>query len=37
MSIKAEYRDGVFAPLQEMEQPTPAKSTGFSPRVSCDG
>ena len=23
MSIKVEYRDGVFAPLQEVEGPTP--------------
>ena len=25
MSIKAEYRDGVFAPLQEVEEPTPGE------------
>ena len=25
MSIKAEYRDGVFAPLQEVEESTPGK------------
>ena len=25
MSIKAEYRDGIFAPLQEVEQPTPGE------------
>ena len=25
MSIKAEYRDGVFAPLQEVEDPTPGE------------
>ncbi len=23
MSIRVEYRDGVFAPLQEVEEPTP--------------
>ena len=23
MSIRAEYKDGVFAPLQEVEEPTP--------------
>ncbi len=25
MSIKAEYKDGVFAPLQEVEEPTPGE------------
>ena len=25
MSIKAEYRDGIFAPLQEVEQATPGE------------
>ena len=25
MSIKAEYRDGVFTPLQEVEEPTPGE------------
>ena len=25
MSIKAEYRDGVFAPLQEVEEPSPGE------------
>lgn len=25
MSIRAEYRDGVFAPLQEVEEPTPGE------------
>lgn len=25
MSIKAEYRDGVFAPLQEVERATPGE------------
>ena len=25
MSIKAEYRDGVFMPLQEVEGPTPGE------------
>ena len=25
MSIKAEYNDGVFAPLQEVEDPTPGE------------
>ena len=25
MSIKAEYRDGVFAPLQEVKAPTPGE------------
>ncbi len=25
MSIKAEYRDGVFAPLQEVKKPTPGE------------
>lgn len=25
MSIKAEYRDGVFAPLQEVEELTPGE------------
>ena len=25
MSIKAEYKDGVFTPLQEMEEPTPGE------------
>ena len=34
MSIKAEYKDGVFAPLQEVEEPTPARSIRSSPRVS---
>ena len=25
MSIKAEFKDGVFAPLQEVEEPTPGE------------
>ena len=25
MSIKAEYRDGVYVPLQEVEEPTPGE------------
>ncbi len=25
MSIKAEYKDGVFVPLQEVEDPTPGE------------
>ena len=25
MSIKAEYRDGVFTPLQEVDEPTPGE------------
>ena len=25
MSIEAEYKDGVFAPLQEVEEPTPGE------------
>ena len=25
MSIRVEYRDGVFAPLQEVEEPTPGE------------
>ncbi len=25
MSIKAEYKDGVFVPLQEVEEPTPGE------------
>ena len=25
MSIKAEYKDGVFAPLQEVEEPAPGE------------
>ena len=25
MSIKAEHKDGVFAPLQEVEEPTPGE------------
>lgn len=25
MSIKVEYRDGVFAPLQEVREPTPGE------------
>ena len=25
MSIKAEYRDGVFAPLQEVKEPAPGE------------
>ncbi len=25
MSIKAEYRDGVYAPLHEVEEPTPGE------------
>ena len=25
MSIKAEYRDGVYAPLQKVEEPTPGE------------
>ena len=25
MSIKAEYKDGVFAPLQDVEEPTPGE------------
>ena len=25
MSIKAEYKDGVFTPLQEVEDPTPGE------------
>ena len=25
MSIRAEYKDGVFAPLQEVEEPTPGE------------
>ena len=25
MSIKAEYRDGVFVPLQDVEEPTPGE------------
>ena len=25
MSIKAKYRDGVFAPLQEVEEPIPGE------------
>ena len=26
MSIKAEYRDGVFVPLQEVKEPTPGET-----------
>ena len=25
MSIKAEYKDGVFVPLEEVEEPTPGE------------
>ncbi|WP_419166646.1 hypothetical protein [Candidatus Palauibacter sp.] len=41
MSIKAEYRDGVFAPLQEVEEPTPGEvyevlSEGELKRLAAD-
>ncbi|WP_419949781.1 hypothetical protein [Candidatus Palauibacter sp.] len=41
MSIKAEYRDGVFAPLQEVEEPTPGEiyevfSEGELQRLAAD-
>ena len=41
MSIKAEYRDGVFAPLQEVEEPTPGAvyeifSEGELQRLAAD-
>ena len=41
MSIKAEYRDGVFAPLQEVEESTPGEvyevfSEGELTRLAAD-
>ena len=41
MSIKAEYRDGVFAPLQEVKEPTPGEvyevfSEGELRRLAAD-
>jgi len=41
MSIKAEYRDGVFAPLQEVEELTPGEvyevfSEGELKRLATD-
>ena len=41
MSIKAEYRDGVFAPLRDVEKPTPGEvyevfSEGELKRLAAD-
>ena len=41
MSIKAEYRDGVFAPLQKVDEPTPGEvyevfSEGELQRLAAD-
>ena len=41
MSIKAEYRDGVFAPLQKVKEPTPGEvyevfSEGELQRLAAD-